>query len=311
MRIGIVVPAWNMAAYLGETVRSVLEQTHADWRMVVVDDGSTDDTAGVAAAFGDSRITLISQQNAGVSAARNAGLAALDPSAEAVLFLDGDDCLTRDALARLAAGLRRASRAVASAGGFVRFDEVSDRAAHPPPAGDLVEPLLLRNWFASPGHVLAWRWAVARVGTFRTDLAYGEDWEFLVRLALLGPFARVPGREPVLRVRVRAGGACRRLAHDPARFEACLDAIFGIPALLHRYGLVRLAMFRRRAEAESQWVIGRELIRHGRIGDGRPWLRRSVAALPSVKRLALLAAAHAIEVLPAMLRGPFVPYAEP
>lgn len=310
MRIGIVVPAWNVAAYLGETVRAVLAQTHADWRMVVVDDGSTDGTARVAAGFGDSRITLISQRNAGVSAARNSGLATLDPGAEAVLFLDGDDCLTPDALARMVTGLRDAPRAVAAAGGTVRFDGLAEDTMRAPPAGDLVEPLLLRNRFANPGHVLMWRWAVARAGAFRADLTYGEDWEFLVRLAMLGPFARVPGRAPVLRVRVRPGGASYLLAHDPAGFAACLDAIFAIPALLHRYGVVRLTMFRRRAEAESQWVIGRELIRHGRMGAGRPWLRRSVAALPSAKRLALLAAAHAIEVLPKGMRGPFVPYVE-
>jgi glycosyltransferase involved in cell wall biosynthesis len=91
MRVGIVTPAWNVARWIDGTIRSVLEQTHADWRMVVVDDGSTDATAALVGRVADPRVTLLRQANAGVSAARNAGLAALDPGADAVLFLDADD----------------------------------------------------------------------------------------------------------------------------------------------------------------------------------------------------------------------------
>ena len=101
MRVGIVTPAWNMAPWIAATIRSVLAQTHTDWRMVVIDDGSTDATADLTSAFFDQRLTLLRQPNAGVSVARNRGLEALDPSVEAVLCLDADDCLAPDALARL------------------------------------------------------------------------------------------------------------------------------------------------------------------------------------------------------------------
>ena len=76
MRIAVIVPAFNVAPYLCDTIRSVLEQTHADWSLTVVDDGSTDATAALAAGFHDPRIGLIRQPNAGVSAARNRGIAA-------------------------------------------------------------------------------------------------------------------------------------------------------------------------------------------------------------------------------------------
>ena len=91
MRIGIVTPAFNVSPFIGETIVSVLAQTHGDWTMVVVDDGSTDETASVVRGFDDPRLRLVSQQNAGVSAARNRGAVALD--CDAVLFLDGDDGL--------------------------------------------------------------------------------------------------------------------------------------------------------------------------------------------------------------------------
>jgi glycosyltransferase involved in cell wall biosynthesis len=75
MRIGIVTPAYNAASWIGDAIASVIGQTHDDWAMVVVDDGSTDATADIVARAGDARIRLIRQANAGVSAARNHGMA--------------------------------------------------------------------------------------------------------------------------------------------------------------------------------------------------------------------------------------------
>jgi hypothetical protein len=98
------------------------------------------------------------------------------------------------------------------------------------------------------------------------------------------------------------------MATDPAVFTAWLDVIFANPALLSRLGRPRLDALRCRAEAECDWVIGRELIRHGRRRAGLDWLQRSVRALPSARRLLLLTAAQALPLLPASLRGPFASY---
>src|SRR4051812_47630110 len=75
-RIGIVVPAYNTGSFLGPTVESIRTQSFRDWHCVLVDDGSTDGTADRcdAAAARDRRFSVIHQQNAGISAARNAGL---------------------------------------------------------------------------------------------------------------------------------------------------------------------------------------------------------------------------------------------
>ncbi len=303
MRVGIVTPAWNVAPWIVASIRSVIDQTHADWRMVVVDDGSTDATASLVEAFADPRLTLLREANAGVSAARNNGLDALDPDAGAVLFLDADDWLEPDALARLVRTLHNARDAVAATGPC----ELAGRILRAP-SGHLVEALLRRNRFANAGHVLIRRAATRAVGPFCCGLAYGEDWDYLIRLALLGRIAAVPGRAPVLHVRVRPGGANYRLATDPAAFAACLDAIFANPALDARLGPVRLAELRRHAVAESDWIIGRELVRRGMRHAGRDWLRRSVRAQPSLRRLLLLAAAQALPLLPTSLRGPFAAY---
>jgi glycosyltransferase involved in cell wall biosynthesis len=322
--IGVVIPARNAAPWLATALRSLLAQTRAEWRAVVVDDGSTDATAAVASGFADPRIGLRRQAPAGVSAARNHGIAALAGST-ALLFLDADDALAPDALARLDAGLRAAPRAVAASGPYVmvRADDPSDdnpsdngppddgapdharaedgavlsaarRAGRVKPGigGDVLARLLTRNRFANGGHLLIRAEAVARAGGFRPELRYGEDWEYWVRLAALGPFVAAPGRRPVLFVRRRAAGAFLAAAADPAAFAPALAAAFTAPAVLARFEPGRLARLRRRMEAETAWVAGRALLWHGRRAEALGGLRRAWLARPSLRRAALLGLWH-------------------
>ena len=86
----IIIPVYNGAKHIDGAIESVLSQTVSDWELLIVDDGSTDDTASVLEKYaGDSRITVISQPNSGVSAARNTGIAHAKGSHLA--FLDADD----------------------------------------------------------------------------------------------------------------------------------------------------------------------------------------------------------------------------
>jgi hypothetical protein len=108
-------------------------------------------------------------------------------------------------------------------------------------------------------------------------------------------------------VRERNNGAYRGMAALPESVVPCMDAIFNAPALKSRFSAADLARLRRRAEAENDWVVGRELIRHGKLARGRHYLRRSVIAAPGIKRLALLAAAS----LPMTRIGQFRSYPLP
>ena len=87
--ISVVIPLYNKATSISSTLECVLNQTFTDWEVVVVDDGSTDDSANIVSSMGDSRIRLIRQPNAGVSAARNRG--AIEAEGEFIAFLDADD----------------------------------------------------------------------------------------------------------------------------------------------------------------------------------------------------------------------------
>lgn len=104
--ISIVIPVYNVAAYLPRTVRSVQAQPFVDWEIVLVDDGSTDGSADVCDQFAaeDARIKVVHQLNGGVVEARRVGFET--SSGEWVLFLDGDDELSPDILDRVRASLR-------------------------------------------------------------------------------------------------------------------------------------------------------------------------------------------------------------
>ncbi|WP_203074566.1 glycosyltransferase family 2 protein [Falsiroseomonas ponticola] len=315
--ISIVTPAFDVAPFIGDAVASARAQSLTRWEMVIVDDGSRDGTALAAerAAEGDPRIRILRQANAGVSAARMAGIGAA--AGGALLFLDADDWLAPDALARLSAALDGAPGAVAAYGPWAAVAEGA-RPGDPPlrlkpgpyPAGDILKRLLVENLLANGGHLLARRAAFEAAGGFRPSLRYGEDWECWIRLALAGPFATVEGREPLLHVRERGGSAYRRMARDPAAFAPAMAAIWENPALADRLGPATAARIRRRAQAENDWVVGKELLRHGARAEGLRVLRASALAAPSLKRLALLAAAHSLPALPARLHGPFARYPE-
>ena len=99
--ISIVIPAYNAAATVGRCLDSLLAQTYRDFELIVVDDGSTDSTAQIISAYAerDSRIRLIRQENAGVSAARNVGLDAA--RGDLIGFTDSDDAISPEFLEAL------------------------------------------------------------------------------------------------------------------------------------------------------------------------------------------------------------------
>lgn len=210
--VSVVVPVYNGESFLAEAVRSVQVQTFTDWEMVLVDDGSTDGSAPLAKQLAreDARIRVLLQPNAGVSAARNAGLAAV--VTDQVSFLDVDDVWEPDALATLTAALDAAPWATAAHG----LGRHIDRQGRPIMPGHLeaytrtryaveherlvmvapdrptrFETQVLQNQICTVGTVLFRRHAVEQAGCFDTNIAFLEDWDLLLRVALLGPMVFV------------------------------------------------------------------------------------------------------------------------
>jgi glycosyltransferase involved in cell wall biosynthesis len=95
--VSVVINVYNAEAYLGEAIESVLAQTYGNRELIVVDDGSTDGTAGVAARYGDA-LTYLHQANAGIGSARNHGIE--HARGDFFAFLDADDRFVEDKLER-------------------------------------------------------------------------------------------------------------------------------------------------------------------------------------------------------------------
>ena len=88
-KVSVIIPTYNAMTYLPETVESVLRQTYSNFELLIIDDGSSDQTVQWVSQLVDSRVRLISQENQGASVARNTGIA--HAQGEYVAFLDADD----------------------------------------------------------------------------------------------------------------------------------------------------------------------------------------------------------------------------
>jgi glycosyltransferase involved in cell wall biosynthesis len=169
--VSVIVPAWNAAATLAETLRSVLEQSYPADEILVLDDGSTDETQHVVAAFAP-RIDYLRQANGGPSAARNAGLEATQ--ADLVAFLDADDIWLPRALELLSAPLGSNPEVAASRGMTVDLYADPDGSA----SAGLSDPY----WGFNVGSALFRRSALAGLGGFDPSLLDGEDVDLWLRL---------------------------------------------------------------------------------------------------------------------------------
>ena len=101
--ISVIIPAYNAARTIRRCIQSVLEQTYTEWEMIIVDDGSKDDTLGICQSYDDSRIRVLHKENGGVSSARNMGLNFAQ--GDYIAFIDSDDFIETDYLQHLSHGL--------------------------------------------------------------------------------------------------------------------------------------------------------------------------------------------------------------
>jgi len=185
-RIATIIPAYNSAGTIGKAIASAQSQQHAPDEIIVIDDGSTDDTAAIATTAG---ATVIRQANAGPAAARNAGIAST--SAEWIALLDADDSWRPDRIARQLPLLDDDHLAVVYSG-----HHVANKTPPIPPERLDFDTLWERNRIPT-STVLLRRTAWEAIGGFDSarDLIGVEDYNLWLRLAHAGwRFAGVPAR---------------------------------------------------------------------------------------------------------------------
>ena len=195
VRVSIIMPVYNAADYLEQSVRAVQAQTLREWELLVIDDGSTDGSAETAdrLAAEDSRIRVIHQANAGVSAARNRGLELA--RGKYIGFADADDLPQPDMFRTLTdAAEANACDIVTACYQSVRDGKVVFRSAPPFPPGTVFGPADVRSWMPEMHEkrtfLFIWRRlfsaALIRENGLRFDpgIAYGEDTLFCLEAFL-------------------------------------------------------------------------------------------------------------------------------
>lgn len=190
-KVTVIIPTYNRAHLLSDSVGSVISQGYDPLEVIVVDDGSTDDTQEVVNRFG-SGVRYLRQEKSGVSTARNLGI--LHATGDYLIFLDSDDVLLPGAVARLAEALDSHPECGAAYCGWIETDgpgSVYKRSPLTRPSGTVFVEMCTE--FISVVHsIMIRRDCVARAGMFDTRLSRFEDMDFNIRVAAYFPWIFLP-----------------------------------------------------------------------------------------------------------------------
>ena len=212
--VSVIMPAFNADKFISDAIQSVIQQTYSNWELIVIDDGSSDSTAAILAeAPADERRRVVHQDNTGLAAARNRGLA--ESSAPHIAFLDVDDRWHPSYLAEMCAALDKAPEAAAA---FAGWRCISDDGSPLPQqmlmsteqTAQLAIDLKWRNAIL-PSALVARRSAVAQAGGFDIELEACEDWDLWLRLIALGSFVAVS--QILMEYRVHAASMTENVEH--------------------------------------------------------------------------------------------------
>lgn len=242
--VSVMMPAYNAEKFIGEAIESVLAQIHQKWELIIVNDGSQDNTAVVAAQYSDPRIRLIHQENGGEAAARNTALQHLNGAFLA--FLDADDAFLPDHLARTFAFLQAhpACHGVYTDGIYMdtagnRLQRLSSQRRGPFAGWIFPEIVRASDVFGPPTCTLLRSHLIFDHNLqFDTRIVIGPDWDFLTRYCEWAEFGNLPDQTVLYRVHqtnitvqvdmVRRAGylaLCRENAIHRERFAECPLAV--------------------------------------------------------------------------------------
>jgi glycosyltransferase involved in cell wall biosynthesis len=290
MRVSVVIPVKNGARFIAEAVASALGQAHVN-RVIVVDDGSTDGSADIAAAIGDERITVIRGGKRGVSAARNLGFAEVErlmPAAQRqdswVIFLDADDRLVPGATDKLLEGAR--ADCVAVYGDYDRIDAGGRRIGRRSllrrrrkPSGEILCDLLAGNFIVNGGVMLIRHAQLLRAGGFDETLRYCEDWHLFCRLAAQGPIVW-RARTKVLEYRVHHSSAMMSGGVNFNHHRAAVERVFTDPMITGKVSHADLVRLRRKAEQHLRTYLACQAVRAHAFGRAMKETIKAIALLP-------------------------------
>lgn len=247
-KVSIVIPTYNTGRYVLDAIDSVLQQTYPNVELIVVDDGSSDDTPALLAQH-PGKFIRFRQANAGQSAAMNFGWQ--QSSGDLLGYLSADDRLNPRAVEVIVAAMAKAPEAVLAYPDFCVIDEDSKhvRTVQTP---DYDERLLIANFQCLPGPgALFRRPAWEKVGGWNTGLRNIPDMDFFLRLCQYGPFTRVA--EPLADFRMHSGST----TYNPCNAERSDEPLRVINSLYQTSGLSPSILgWKRKAIANAHMLSG-------------------------------------------------------
>lgn len=188
-KVSVIIPTYNRDKFISDTIDSVLNQTFKDFEVIVIDDGSTDNTKSVLKKYG-TRIRVLEQTNLERAVARNNGVK--NSSGKYIAFLDSDDLWMKNKLEKQVEILEQNKDIILTYCSCLRVDEEGKKIKIAKRqlqgfSGNVKEHLLLRNCIVSPTPVLRREYFNKTEG-FKSQYIPYEDWEFWIRFSLLGQF---------------------------------------------------------------------------------------------------------------------------
>ena len=196
MLFSIIIPTYNRAAFLPKAIESVLVQTYTDWELIVVDDGSTDETREVVSKYNDERITYIYQENAERSAARNNGIN--HAKGDYVCFLDSDNVMLPNRLQLLSETITQTAcyyTDIEYRNEETGASQIKIGRKYPFP---MDVDMLIQDIIATPQLCCATE--ILRKHQFNPALSIGEDMELLFRITADYPLIYVPNQATVVEI---------------------------------------------------------------------------------------------------------------
>lgn len=269
--VSAVIPAYNCGAYIGRAIESVLTQTYRDIECIVINDGSTDDTATVARSYGE-RVVFVHQPNGGASAARNTGIR--QARGELLAFLDADDYWLPTKTANQVQVFRENPKLVLVSSGFAWTAPTRAAPTVSPPYDAATVHIfsgyaqLLRDPYLGTPTVMVTAEAARRIGGFDTSLPVGEDVDFYFRLCDMHPYARIDQCLAVFQIRADS------LTKDINGYSRNLEVLDRIERMINRPTAADLDAIRAlRLDAYRNWVT--TLLVKGQGNEARRVLKKS------------------------------------
>ena len=268
--VSVIIPTYNRAHLIGIAIKSVLNQTYQDFEIIVVDDGSTDNTGEIIRSFKDKRVKYIKKykENKGSSVARNIGIKVA--RGKYIAFLDSDDEWLPEKLDKQIKVLQSESPEVGVVYSNLCYIDENGKSMNKSLSrkkeGYIYEDLLGRNYVGTPSTLLIKKVCFNQVGLFDDLLNAQEDWDMWIRIAKYYRFALI--KIPLVKYRLHSNQISRNLELKIITANRIL--------VKYKDELEK----RRGVHSKHYFYIGLRFCRIGKTKEGRRYLIKAISLYP-------------------------------